>query len=96
MWGKANCGPDFLKALSDGRLTIDIMDYDSFYTHDMTPYYRSDKGRSATIVQYKQTFTATKDMPWFKKTGKCQVEFHIGYLSYIIPKRVGCRGYYTV
>ena len=55
MWGKTNCGNDFLRGLEDGRVKYYIIDYEAYYEHTLTPYYRSDKSLSGTIIQYKQT-----------------------------------------
>lgn len=69
MWGKVTCGNDFIKGLADGRVTYDIMDYEHYYEHGLQPYFRGDKSLSATILQYTQFATGTKDLPWTRKFG---------------------------
>ena len=60
MWGKTNCGNDFLRGLEDGRITYHIVDYTALYDYSMPPYFRSDKSLSASILQYKQTTSSDK------------------------------------
>ena len=70
MWARRNCGRDFIEGLADGRVTFDILDYDSFYSYELSPYTRDDKALSGTILAFRQETNGEQDMPWTKHDGK--------------------------
>ena len=52
MFPKAQCGGDFLKALVDGRITIDVADNKMGQYFNQYSYFRDDWGRSSATIQY--------------------------------------------
>lgn len=52
MFPKAQCGGDFLKALVDGRITIDVADNKMGQYFNQFSYFRDDWGRSSATIQY--------------------------------------------
>ena len=69
MFGKKKCGGDFLRALSDGRVQVDVMDADHIY-NVVDVYHRDDSGQSSTQILFNLFDTTTMDHPFSKKKGE--------------------------
>jgi len=69
MFGKKKCGADFLRALTDGRVQVDVMDADHIY-NVIDVYHRDDSGQSSTQIMFNLFNTETVDYPFTKKKGE--------------------------
>jgi len=68
-FGRKKCGGDFLVALSDGTIQIDVMDMAAVYTVEDV-YFRDDAAGSNSQVMIKMGDVAPEDLPWSKKKGE--------------------------
>ena len=63
MFTKTVCGMDFLRALQDGRVRIDLVDSSPLYQmHDF--HYKNQQKYSAIGFTFDLLSVETKDMPW--------------------------------
>ena len=69
MFGKKKCGADFLRALTDGRVQVDVMDADHIY-NVIDIYNRDDSSQSSTQIMFNLFNTETVDYPFSKKKGE--------------------------
>ncbi|CAG5109418.1 Oidioi.mRNA.OKI2018_I69.chr2.g3961.t1.cds [Oikopleura dioica] len=68
MFTKTVCGMDFLRALQDGRVRIDLVDSSPLYQmHDF--HYKNQQKYSAIGFTFDLLSIETKDMPWSFKSG---------------------------
>lgn len=80
-FGRKFCGSEFLAALLDGRIKIDLIDYTNMYDVNNI-YYRDSGSKSALVVQFRHTIPAGKakiktdlgnsknDQVWVRYTAK--------------------------
>ena len=53
IWSKKQCGPDFLNAFLDGRLTLEFLDYGTYYDNsDAFMYKRNDATFTSLTYQF--------------------------------------------
>jgi hypothetical protein len=80
IWSKKNCGPNFINAMGDGRLSIEIFDFGHWYDTSDNFFYKRDDGKTTSLTYQFFVSGGGLDLPANEDMGnKKKDQFVINY-----------------